>query len=333
MKLPFTIYDLRFTRLCSASARRTICKKSSASVAPNRQSSIANRKSEHAFTMVEIAISLAIIGIALVAIIGVLPIGLKMQRANREQTLINQDATVLMEAIRNGAAHSDDLTNYIFAITNTYVGVTYLLADDAQFSAGEKIIGLLSAPEFVDKDSGNPVAEGDPNSISNHMVAFVRSMSGLAVEKPPQPSNSLIRESSFSYGVGYENIQLYTPPAWRPTSYQLQDKVSFPLGDGQQTYWQLQSGSGNNAPTNNSSGWVRDRFDEEMAANSHEMRLTFLWPLLPDSQAPARVHYGPGHWTYRATVAGQLVHKKDTAVTPNLDLYFFQPQSFATNAP
>ena len=40
--------------------------------------------------MVEIAISLAIIGIALVAIIGVLPMGMQIQRANREQTVINQ---------------------------------------------------------------------------------------------------------------------------------------------------------------------------------------------------------------------------------------------------
>src|SRR5471030_1368785 len=72
-----------------------------------------------AFTMVEIAISLAIIGIALVGIIGVLPLGLNTQRDNREDTVINQDATVFIEAIRNGARGADDLTNYVFAIVNT----------------------------------------------------------------------------------------------------------------------------------------------------------------------------------------------------------------------
>ena len=71
-----------------------------------------------AFTMVEIAISLAIIGIALVAIIGVLPLGMNVQRDNREATVINQDATVFIEAIRNGARGLDDLTNYVYAITN-----------------------------------------------------------------------------------------------------------------------------------------------------------------------------------------------------------------------
>ena len=69
--------------------------------------------------MVEIAICLAIIGIALVAIIGVLPLGLNVQKDNREETIINQDATVFIEAIRNGARGADDLTNYVYAIVNT----------------------------------------------------------------------------------------------------------------------------------------------------------------------------------------------------------------------
>ena len=68
--------------------------------------------------MVEIAICLAVIGIALVAIIGVLPIGMHTQRDNREETIINQDATVFIEAIRGGARGMDDLTNYVYAITN-----------------------------------------------------------------------------------------------------------------------------------------------------------------------------------------------------------------------
>src|SRR5208282_3552296 len=72
------------------------------------------------FTMVEIAICLAIIGIALVAIIGVLPIGINVQRDNREETLIDQDATVFIENIRNGARGLDDLTNYVVAISNTW---------------------------------------------------------------------------------------------------------------------------------------------------------------------------------------------------------------------
>ena len=43
------------------------------------------RNAVGAFTMIEIAICLAIIGIALVAIIGVLPLGMNVQRDNREE--------------------------------------------------------------------------------------------------------------------------------------------------------------------------------------------------------------------------------------------------------
>ena len=54
------------------------------------------------FTMVEIAIALGVIAFALIAIIGILPIGLQTQRDVREETIINQDARVLIEAIKTG---------------------------------------------------------------------------------------------------------------------------------------------------------------------------------------------------------------------------------------
>jgi type II secretory pathway pseudopilin PulG len=62
------------------------------------------RKPESAgFTMVEIAIALGVIAFALIAIIGVLPSGLQVGRDNREETIINQDARLLLEAVRNGS--------------------------------------------------------------------------------------------------------------------------------------------------------------------------------------------------------------------------------------
>src|SRR5436190_21698873 len=69
--------------------------------------------SERAFTMIEIAISLAVIGFALVAIIGILPVGMNVQKENREDTIINADASIWMDAIRGGQKGLDDLTNYV----------------------------------------------------------------------------------------------------------------------------------------------------------------------------------------------------------------------------
>jgi type II secretory pathway pseudopilin PulG len=134
-----------------------------------------------AFTLVEIAISLAVIGIALVAIIGVLPLGMDVQRQNREATIVNQDATIFMEAIRNGARGADDLTNYVYAIQVDNGNFM------SNFTSGAEIIGLLDTPGY----------------FTNH--AYVRSISGPAVEKPPQ-DNSTIQQDSFSYRILCENI-------------------------------------------------------------------------------------------------------------------------------
>src|ERR1017187_6669547 len=70
------------------------------------------------FTMIEIALCLAIIGFALVSILLVLPSGMNTQRDTRQETIINQDASMLLEAIRSGARGLDDLTNNVIAITN-----------------------------------------------------------------------------------------------------------------------------------------------------------------------------------------------------------------------
>ena len=173
--------------------------------------------------MVEIAICLAIIGIALVAIIGVLPGGLRAQRENRERTLINEDATVFMNDIRNGSRGADDLTNYVYAIVNTGSvppsGYTNALAGPMGFQTanypsgsnwrlfltnGANIVGLLSTPEFT-AANGRPLPNFAASGVSNHIVAYVRSISGPAVDKPPQ-DNPTLQQDSFSYHLVCANV-------------------------------------------------------------------------------------------------------------------------------
>ena len=55
-----------------------------------------------AFTMIEIALCIAVVAIAMVAIIGVLPAGLNVQKQNREESLLTQDAELLLNALRGG---------------------------------------------------------------------------------------------------------------------------------------------------------------------------------------------------------------------------------------
>jgi prepilin-type N-terminal cleavage/methylation domain-containing protein len=255
------------------------------------------------FTMVEIAICLAIIGIALVSIIGVLPIGMHTQRDNREETLINQDATILMEAIRGGARGLDDLTNYVYAITNFYgkydssgalvlpqipIGFTYATGP-IFLNNGMIIVGLLSSPEYIDLN-GDPITNVLSGGYSNHVVAYVHSISGPAVEKAPQ-DNDLVRGDSFGYRVLCVNAPVATDT---------------------------------NMFANFNNAYVR-----QLNANLHELRLTFFWPQLPNGNV------GPGRQTFRTMVAGQIV-TNIVLGTPSQILYFYQPQSFVnaiTNAP
>jgi prepilin-type N-terminal cleavage/methylation domain-containing protein len=303
--------DAGFDRRDACSTRFVFNPPCSRTVAAGRQSSIENHKFQRGFTLVEIAISLAIIGIALVGILAALPRGLQIQSANREQTVINQDATVFMEAIRGGERGLDDLTNYVYAITNYWTiysangsislsgtnGYTYAASyyssppsyPSFQINSGARIIGLLSSPEYASPDQPSYVPLDNivgVSYVSNHIVAYVRSISGPAVEKPPQANDSIVREDSFSYRVLCVNAPL---------------------------------AADTNAAVN--AGYTR-----QLTANLRELRLTFLWPQLPSGGL------GPGRQTYRAMVAGQLVTTNDPS---GQVLYSYQPQSFAanTNAP
>ena len=144
----------------------------------SRNSRLTSRSAQRGFTMIEIAIALAVIAFALVAIIGVLPIGLNVQRDNRAETIINQDATYWLEAIRGGAQGLDDLTNYVERIDITWTNPptpgtivfwnAYLPgAQQPTFASGAEIIGLLSTPALN----------------GTNVEAIVRTLSGPATEK------------------------------------------------------------------------------------------------------------------------------------------------------
>ena len=100
--------------------------------------------------MVEIAIAVAIIAFALVAIIGILPAGLQVQKENREDTLIGQDGSYFIEAIRNGSGGLDELANLVRDLRIERGG------SGGRFS-GHQIISRKSAPAawrgFVSRES------------------------------------------------------------------------------------------------------------------------------------------------------------------------------------
>jgi prepilin-type N-terminal cleavage/methylation domain-containing protein len=302
--MKFTIDDLRLTIATPRAPERGLSQSATHRIQiVNRQSSIVN---ERGFTMIEIALCLAIIGFALLAIIGVLPWGMHTQRDTRQETIINQDASMLLEAIRSGARGLDDLTNNVLAITNYiteydkngnvvrtfYGGYTYPTAyydgatdNSMVITNGRHILGLLTTPEYT--AGFKPIPNLFNGGYSNHVVAYIRSFSGLAAEKPPQ-DNPIMKEDTFSYRL----LCVNAPMAADTNS--------------------LNKNSPFYSPYNN-----------QLAGNLHELRLTFYWPLLPNSSLPAN----PARQTFRASVGGQVA--QDPVFT---NLYFYQSQSF-TNTP
>src|SRR5262245_37779071 len=114
-------------------------------------------RSAHGFTLVEIAIALGVIGFALVAIIGILPTGLQIQRDNRAETIINQGRTSWIEASRNGARGLDELVDHVesisvvtwnYAVDPPVFTSSNYFTYNAGYTTGSNIIGLLTAPAY-----------------------------------------------------------------------------------------------------------------------------------------------------------------------------------------
>jgi type II secretory pathway pseudopilin PulG len=193
-----------------------------------------------AFTMVEVAIALGVIAIALVAILGVLPAGLRVQQENREDTILNQDGLLLIEAIRAGRDVQDRrdpvgtraadwpnsldyLTNHVVAVavTNEVDGaVMYVnpflvppggrvlpfgrLRGNHQtlrvLTNGLHVVGLLSRPRLE--------ARPDGALVTNYVAALVRSISG-----PASDQGTVGRELAMTYVVTSELSPLGNFPA------------------------------------------------------------------------------------------------------------------------
>jgi type II secretory pathway pseudopilin PulG len=222
---------------------------------------------EGAFTMVEIALCLAIVAFALVAIMGVLPSGLKVQKENREETLLNHDGMYLLEAIRSGSKGLDDLTNYVEAITvhsqqggsnrsNTAIYTNSVNPGPYQrLVNGYQIVGLLSLPKI----------EHLPNGTvwTNQVVARMRPISGSVGEK-----GKLNQEFAFRYEVRPEIV----PYAKFP--------LNMDWADGQTLL----------VSTN-------------LAQNLYDVRLTVRWPLF---QHGTTWRTGNGRMNFRTLVSGEL---------------------------
>ncbi|HOX03981.1 MAG TPA: prepilin-type N-terminal cleavage/methylation domain-containing protein [Candidatus Paceibacterota bacterium] len=220
------------------------------------------------FTMIEIALCLAIIGFALVAIIGILPTGLQVQKDNRDETIVNADGAYFLEAIRQGAARLDHLTNYvdeISVVTSNYAGgiVTNLVLP----TSGARIIGALTTPKY----------QRIQNVLSvNTVTAKVRSMSGAAV-------NAVSNEFAFSYLLRSEVVPY---SAFATNSVFTNHAAANLPPEAVAERLELQARA------------------DQLHTNLFEVRLTLRWPVFG---APGSWRTGGNQQVFRTLVAGTLL--------------------------
>jgi len=136
------------------------------------------RRPVEAFTMVEIVLSLSVIAVAMVAIIGVLPLGMNVQSENRERSIVNTDASIWIEAIRGGAQGIEYLPKFVQEVrvveirtnisngsitgpvTNYYSG----------FTSASNLLGVLGYPKLR--------WEGTNVLVGRRVYADIRAMNG-----------------------------------------------------------------------------------------------------------------------------------------------------------
>ena len=252
------------------------------------------------------------------AIIGVLPVGLNVQKENREETIVVHDANYYIDAIRSGARGLDDLTNYVESITNI---VTVYLADNVQVAPGypevraytyaktwingnagnamdrltngANIVGLLSTPgkQYFYPNAQTALYEG---FISNYVIAYARALSGPAVEKAPQTNPNVL-----DLGFRYRLICDVSPYANWDTNW-----INFNA-----------AGLLPEEVITRSNAWRMARTQQD---NLHELRLLFRWPIKSTGEA------GNQRQVFRTLLSGSLTNE------PNSPRWFVQPNTYQT---
>ena len=155
-------------------------------------------------------------------------------------------------------------------------------------------MGVLSTPKYI---YTNALALLEGTFLSNHVVAYVRSMSGPASEKSPQ-TNAAVQELGLSYRMLPEIVIYgtnYFDPSWVDTRQPA--LLSTNEIAARSNYWMVAKNA---------------------QANLHDVRLTFRWPLAKGTSAL-------GRQVFRTLASGPLPGTNDLIYGP---LFFFQPRTY-----
>ena len=284
-----------------------------------------NSRGTAAFTMVELALCIGIIAFAMVAIMGVLPIGMNVQKQNREDTIIDQEGPQWINILRNGQVGWGDLTNSLDYVLVEHTPISRsaggggggrevygfrgpffpsseaVLPPNVVLESAEQLVSLLSIPKF-EADSGVV--------YSNRITAVVRAMAGAQNSQVrltaanPRPSDQQT-EDAFRYQMEVEIVPVSSTPSLNmtredPAFTNLYTAENVQIGGWLNAYrldpenvLRVFSGRGNNRT---------DR--DPLSATLYDLRLTLRWPVY---KVGDDYRVGPGSRTFRTQLVGRPV--------------------------
>lgn len=151
------------------------------------------RRGTAAFTLIEIALSVAVVAFALVAIIGILPMGMEVQKDNREDTIINQEGPFHLEAMLNASTNLGTLHTNLEWIELHVDGVFAWRAYASSTNLdSRRLLGIMCRPKY----------ETNSTSVTtNELYLKVRANSG-----PLSLESTNTRDLAFSYILKCEVI-------------------------------------------------------------------------------------------------------------------------------
>jgi hypothetical protein len=251
-----------------------------------------------AFTMVEIAICLAIVAFAMVVIMGVLPAGMLVQKTNREDTIINLEGQYFLEAIRSGSKGTPEMLQALdwVRVTNSAGSPPKPAYYQTNFNPNNisALIGLLSTPKYQVDSNGRV--------LTNTVLAKFRAFNGSAVER-----DASLKDFGFAYLMGVEIVPFPMMPA------NVLGNTNF-----------LEAGLASAEIQARSNAWQTTLLQRNRATNLYDLRLTLRWPLRPNGTP------GNNQQVFRSLVSGQL--RSFGVATPPLpgvtNLHFFMPNKF-----
>ncbi len=232
-----------------------------------------------AFTMGEVAIALAVVAFGLVAVLGVLPVGLNVQRDNREDTLIKNDGEYWMHALRGGRLALDSLNHVEWMEIHTPDTKLYRAEFAALQFDGHPADSALW-PVFHDA-AGN--AQLPPASYRGSLkqstwrgdvIGWLSTPDSMAVRKiaKVRPMGSTVLQRKFGEKtVGRDGRVMYRNEGGDQTfSYLLESSVV------------------------------------ERAPSFWEVKLTMRWPILEEGATADTVKTGPGRRTFVSYIHAPL---------------------------